>query len=265
MEKVSLFDTHAHYDHPLFEDGPAIVRNLYGEGTIKGVVIPAITYDSNFHRASFPVEEFPYVYFAAGLHPKYATNEPWWGAERRAEFEAFLEDPRTVAVKTGMDLAKIKLTDAQKEHQARFFKYFIGLANERKLPLVLHIRDAAKEATEVLRENPLQVEAVAHCYCYDLETAHEMMKVGVTRFGIGGKLTDEDMGHLRECVKELPLSAILVETDAPFVKPLGYTEKLNTSVTLMGIVRLIAELRGLGVEEVVAAVEKNARDFYRVS
>lgn len=236
-----LFDTHAHYDHPWFEDGAAVVRQLYQDGVINGVVIPAIRYESNYHREMFPAEEFPYVYFAPGLHPKHATNEVWWDATKRAEFEALLQDPRTVALKTGLDFAKEKLTDAQKEHQTRFFKYFIRLANERKLPLVLHVRDAAWEAIEMLRGNPIQVEAVVHCFCYDLAVAREMMQVGVTRFGIGGKLTKEDMGDLRLCVKELPMSAILLETDAPFVKPEGYEEKLNTSVTMMGTARLIAE------------------------
>lgn len=261
---MSLFDTHAHYDYPLFGDGPEVVRKLHQNGVLNGVVIPAIAYESNFSRERFPAAEFPYVYFAAGLHPKYATNEAWWDVEKRAEFEQLLEDPRTVAVKTGMDLAKVKLTEEQQAHQASFFKYLIGRANKKNLPLVLHVREAAAEALEILREHPLQVEAVVHCFSYDLEVARKMMDAGVTRFGIGGKLTLKDMAYLREAVKELPLSAILIETDAPFVKPEGYEEELNTSETMMGTVRLIAELKGIRAEEVVAAVENNAREFYRI-
>lgn len=263
--KYSLFDTHAHYDHPLFDgQGPQIVRRLFDENVVDGVVIPAITYDSNFNRNMFPEESFPDVYFAAGLHPKCATNEAWWSDNKKDAFAAVLSDPRTIAVKTGLDFSKKKLSDGQKEHQARFFKYMVGLANDKKLPLVLHVRDAALEAVGVLKDMGLKVEAVVHCYTYDEETAIEMMDAGVTRFGIGGMIMREGMEPLRECVKALPLSKILIETDAPFVRPAGFTGGLNTSESMMDVVKQIASLKVIPVEDVIKAVQENARSFYRL-
>lgn len=88
--KYCLFDTHAHYDHPLFEgNGPEIARHLFEEGTVDGIVIPAITYESNFNRDEFPEERFPRVFFAAGLHPKCAVNEAWWSEEKEQILNAF--------------------------------------------------------------------------------------------------------------------------------------------------------------------------------
>ena len=80
MKKVPLFDTHAHYDHPLFENkGPQIVRELFEKEIINGVVIPAISFESNYlGRERFPEQEFSYVYFAAGLHPKAAAIRRVW-------------------------------------------------------------------------------------------------------------------------------------------------------------------------------------------
>jgi len=260
-----LFDTHAHYDHAMFEGrGAEIVGKLFAENVINGVIIPAITFESNFDRELFPEERFPEIYFAAGLHPKCATNEARWDAKKRERFEAIVDDPRTVAIKTGLDFSKKKLTEGQKAHQIMFFREMIGLANEKQLPLVLHVRDAAPEAVQVLRETPMTVRAVAHCFTYDIGVAREMMSVGVTCFGIGGMLTREPMGALRDCVRELPLSAILLETDCPFVKPEGFGGNVNTSETLLGTAGLIAELKGTAVEEVIRAVQENARAFYGI-
>lgn len=262
-EKSCLFDTHAHYDHLLFGgNGPQIVRRLFENNVVDGIVIPAITYDSNFNREMFPVELFPNVFFAAGLHPKCATNESWWPDAKIEEFEKFLSDTRTVAIKTGLDFSKKKLSDGQKENQIRFFKYLIGRANDTGFSLVLHVRNAVAEVISVLREERLKVEAVIHCYTYDKETAQELMEAGITRFGIGGMLTRENMEPLRECVKDLPLSKILIETDAPFVKPVGYSAALNTSETMIDVVKLVSMLKQLSIEEVVNSVQANAHCFY---
>ena len=264
MEKRPLFDTHAHYDHPLFGGlGPEIVRSLHEKEILNGVVIPPIEYESNFHRYLFPEAEFPYVYFAAGLHPKCATNEPWWDKEKQEEFASLLEDPRTVAVKTGLDFFKTKLTEGQKAHQIRFFRFLIDQANRRELPLVLHIRNAAEEAIEVLKTVEIKVPAVVHCFSYDWDVARRLMEVGVTHFGIGGMLTRKEMAPLRECVKKLQISAILLETDAPFVRPEGFVGEVNTSETLMAVVEVIAKLKSLSFEEVIVSVQHNAVDFYR--
>ena len=81
--KEGYFDSHAHYDHELFNgNGPSVVQELFRSGLLCAAVIPAITYESNFNRHLFPAEQFPFIYYAPGLHPKYATNTrssyPFW-------------------------------------------------------------------------------------------------------------------------------------------------------------------------------------------
>ena len=268
MLTFPLFDTHAHYDHRLFRKegeliGPQVLRDLFERQIVNGVVIPAISYETNFHRDMFPADMFPRVFFAAGLHPKCAMNESRWTGAKHEEFAGLLKDPRTVAVKSGLDFSKKNMSDGYRRHQSSFFEYLIDQANEADLPLVLHVRDAEDEMLEVLRKKTLQVEAEVHCYTKDIETARALMDAGVTRFGIGGMLTRDGMEDLRACVKELPLSVLLIETDAPFVRPKGYEGAFNTSETMMGTVQLIAELKGLPVSRVVDSVETNAAEFFR--
>lgn len=262
----ALFDTHAHYDHPLFEGkGPQLLRELLTRQAVGGAVIPAIAFDSNGNRELFPPEDFPTVFFAPGLHPKYAVNEPLWDRDRREAFSRILEEPRSVAVKTGLDHSRTKLTEGQKEHELHFFRFMRDLAEEHGLPLVLHVRDAFPEAAAVLREKPLSTEAAVHCFTGGPREARELTEAGVTRFGIGGMLTRDGMDALRDCVRELPLQALLLETDAPFVRPKGFEGKVNTSETLPVVAELIAALKGLPAETVTAALQKNAEEFFRLS
>lgn len=266
MTGNSLFDTHAHYDHPLFEGlGPDILSKLLTERIINGCVIPAISYESNYNRDLFPYEQFPTVYFAAGLHPKSATNEKYWDKQQKMDFNRIVDDPRTVAVKTGLDYSKTRLTSAQKEHQERFFKYLIGVAKQKRLPLILHIRDAVNESIKILRENKAVVEAVIHCFVYDYDVAEMMMNAGVTRFGINSMIGKEGMDGLRSAVKQLPLEKLMIETDAPFIKPDGFVGSVNTSMNLMGTVEAISDIKQISLTNTIKILDKNARDFYKLS
>lgn len=257
------FDSHAHYDHALFDgQGAVLLQQLFDEGLLCGAVIPAISYDTNFHREMFPSERFPQVYYAPGLHPKYALNTPAWTKKERSAFMTLLEQPNTVAVKTGLDFHHPPYTAGQKRHEADFFRLFIRIANEKNLPLVLHIRDAAEETIEVLTETPLQVPAVAHCATFDADTTKRLMAAGITHFGIGGKVTQDAYTDLQEAVRWLPMEAILLETDAPFVKPKGWTESVNTSAALPQIAHIIADLKGLSPEEVAQRTKDNALAFF---
>lgn len=260
-----LFETHAHYDHALFEGhGPKILRELLDD-TIDGCVIPAISYESNFNRTMFPFEQFSNVFFAAGLHPKISINEPFWNRDRKRKFEEIVDDYRTVAVKTGLDFSKLKLTRAQKEHQVRFFKYLIDIANKKQLPLILHLRNSVYEAIKVLYDNPIRVEAVVHCFVYDYKAAEMLINAGVTRFGINSMIEREEMDELRAAVKKISMERLLVETDAPFIKPDGFAGNFNTSKSLIRTVEKISEIKQISIEDTVRELQNNAREFYGLS
>ena len=264
-EKRVLFDTHAHYDHRRFHgEGPKIVRELYDAGIINGVVIPAISYESNFNRLLFPEEEFPYVYFASGVHPRFSLSKAKWTDAKKQAFHKLLLDPRTVAVKSGLDLGDYSLSEDIKKSQRECLGYMMDLSVQFKLPLILHIRDAADEVIRFLKEKPSEVEIEVHCFTYDYRTAFKMMEVGITRFGIGGMLTRDGKDLLRDCVRRLPLSTILLETDAPFVKPKDFRGTVNTSEILWEIVQLIAELKGISTYTVADTVQKNAYEFFGI-
>ena len=187
-DKMRYIDSHIHLDHRRYEGlGREILRECVETSRIDRVVIPAIEWDSNRGmRDMFPDSEFgKYVFFAAGIHPKRINSDSTWTKEKKQQFEMWLADERTVAVKTGLDFSNTHLQDNQKEHQKEFMRMMIDYAagrianTERGLPVVFHVRDAAEEAVEVLRDHPAGTGAEIHCFTFDYDTACKFMDAGV--------------------------------------------------------------------------------------
>ena len=283
MDKnLKIIDDHIHLDHHMYGGkGQEIMRELIETGFIDKVVIPPISFESNFTaREMFSEIEFgEYVFFAAGVHPKliYNTSLPKWLAENRGKLEGLLSDARTVAIKTGLEFSKKHLQESQKEHERSFMRLFIDYANGangfkgRSLPLILHIRDASEEALEVLKECPVRVNTQIHCFTCDYNTARSFMDSGVEYFGIGGHITRSDADALRDSVAKLPISSLLLETDGPFkvpqgiefMKPVCFPDpKVSTSLCLPQIAGIIAGIKHVSVNKVIEQLYMNAREFF---
>lgn len=265
-KRLHYFESHCHPDHPLITEPHNYVNDALHAG-IEYLLVAPITYESNFASMElYPKDRFSKVLFAKGLHPKYAYNISFWNEKEIEEFKALVEsDDRIVAFKSGIDLCKKNLQAHQIERQFAFLQFFHDLAYTYKKPLVLHIREAAEEALEYLEKNPLLVPAEVHCFAYDSETMYRFIRAGVAYFGIGGMITRPENEALREAVAEMPLERILLESDSPFVKVWGDTEKINTSAkAIPAVAKAIAGIKGISVEKVVEQTYLNACEFFGV-
>ena len=121
------------------------------------------------------------------------------------------------------------------ERQYKWFRKQIELAISKKLPLILHVRNAHPEAIAVLSEYAEDLQSqnagVIHCFNGNLESAYRYIEMGFC-LGIGGLITDTKNQALRNVVEEIPLSKIVLETDAPYVTPEGAEEKRNSSLNI---------------------------------
>lgn len=262
---MRYFETHAHPDFALVENKKDYVLKSREAG-IEIIVDVAVSYESNqISTEMFPADEYPDVLFAKGLHPKNARNSAMWTKSQRESFEKeFLHDPRVVALKSGLDFCKKKITEQQNRRQYDFLKMFMNLAEDYNKPLVLHIREAAEEAIDFFKDNPIRVPAEIHCFAYDKSIMNRFIyDAGIRYFGIGGKVTYIENEELRESVREMPLEMILLESDAPFVKVEGETERINTSArAIPTVAKAIADLKGISEEEVAEVTYKNACRFF---
>ena len=105
------------------------------------------------------------------------------------------------------------------------------------------------------------LKGVIHCYSYSAEMAKEYVKMGYY-IGVGGVVTFKNARKLKETVREIPLTSIVLETDCPYLAPVPYRGKRNSSLYLPYVAEEIAALKQVSFEEVVSQTERNAQDLY---
>ena len=152
--------------------------------------------------------------------------------------------------------------------QKKAFEWQWKLAEELKLPVIIHSRDAAEDTLNMIRgfyetkRNTYDLQkAVMHCYSYSPEHAEEYLKMGLM-FGIGGVVTFKNAKKLKEVVDLLPLDKILLETDCPYMAPDPFRGKRNNSGYLTYVAEKIAEIKGVDVKTVYDRTWDNAEEFF---
>ncbi len=282
---VKLFESHAHYNRGDFSGSwRRLLELMHDVGRISHIIMPAVEYSTNMKmREMFDLPEFSYVRYAAGSHPKHLWKEAGeWTEQRWEEFRGLLRSEKTVAVgEIGLDYSYKGLTPDHVLMQKEMFGRFIEEANGAGLPLVLHVRnkktesgshfgDADIDAIQTLKTHRPRNGAVLHCIS-DISDINleEYKKVGVTHFGIGGRIT-YGWKNLIEAVKRMEEKMILTETDAPFLRVSGPSlmdkgaSLPNTSLSLYDIAERIGEIRGCSTEHILQVSYENGMRLFRI-
>lgn len=264
-----LIDTHAHLYLDRFKpDLDDVITRAHDAG-VEVIILPAIDVPS-IHAALALCDRYEGVYAMAALHPsetKQATD---------ADFEAVAElcdHPKVVAVgESGLDYYWDRSFDAQ---QHDFFRRHIRLAIEKDLPLILHLRDkkhedeAHHDLVEILRAErassatPDRLRGIFHCFSGPAWVAEAAASLQFL-VGLGGVLTFKNSG-LDTIVPDIPMSQIVLETDAPYLAPEPFRGKRNESAYVHHIAERLADLKGLSVEEVARVTTENARQLFGLS
>lgn len=253
-----IFDTHAHYDDKAFdEDREALLEGMpaAGIGRIVNVSSSLASCKTTLELA----ERYPHVYGAIGIHPSDTGELDECSFAKVAEQCAA---PKCVAVgEIGLDYYWEEPNPAiQKE----WFSRQLNLAREKKLPVIIHSRDAAKDTVDLLRGGRAEeIGGVIHCYSYSRETAREFLEMGFY-FGIGGVLTFKNGRKLKEAVEYLPLDRLVLETDCPYLSPEPKRGRRNSSLNLPFVADMLARLKGVSREEAERVTWENALSLYRM-
>ncbi len=252
-----LFDTHAHYDDPQFDpDRDAVLSGLAGQG-VGLVVNPGCTLASS-RRAVALAEQYPFVYAAVGVHPEECAD--WTPADVDA-LRALAAHPKVRAIgEIGLDYywPENPPPDFQKE----VLRAQMALAEELKLPVIIHDRDAHEDMMAIVREFP-GVTGVFHCYSGSLEDAKVLIKLG-WMLSFNGALTFRNARKAPEVAAWAPLDRLMVETDSPYLSPVPFRGKRNDSGRVRLVAEKLAQLKGLSVEEVERATTENGRRFFGI-
>lgn len=251
MENIKIIDSHTHYAHPKFDKTRSeILDNLPKHGIVT-VIETAIGYESNKKILEL-CEQYPYIYAAIGVHPSCVDDLT---EEKFEKLKLLLNHKKVVAIgETGLDYSQndnVQSIALQKKWLVRF----IELALEYQMPLVLHCRDAYDELLEIMSgynfgENP----GIIHCFSGDSRQARRFTDRGFL-LGVGGKIlkNKDNNQELKAVLKEVPIDKIVLETDAPYLKPDGVPGKYNTSLNLRFIAEELAKLKNVKPEEIYSA------------
>lgn len=250
-----IFDTHAHYDDKQFaEDRDQVLSSMQEQGV--GTIVDASATVDSWERVLELTRRYSFVYGMIGVHPDEVGD---LNEENFARMEQLLHEEKIVAVgEIGLDYYWDK---EQHEIQKEWFIRQLQLARKLNMPVNIHSREAAQDTMEIMKKYAADMKAIIHCYSYSKEMAEEYVKMGYL-LGIGGVVTFKNAKKLKEVVKAVPLSHIVLETDCPYLAPEPNRGKRNASSNLIYVAQTIAELKGTTTEEVIAVTEENARKFY---
>ena len=262
-------DTHCHLYAAEFDaDRDAVRQNAKTLGVEK-CVIPAVM-ASHFDEVRLLAHRHADAY-ALGIHPLYTPQaEDKDLATLDTHLHAHRDDPRLVALgEIGLDgfVPEINTPEAFAK-QTHFFEAQLQIAQRHQLPVILHVRRSADGLLKGLRQFPV-AGGIAHAFNGSLQQAKMFIEMGF-KLGFGGAMTYDRATKLRALAIELPLSALVLETDAPDIPPhwiyttaedreKGKAQGRNSPAELPRIASVLAELRGISLEELAAATSTNAR------
>ncbi len=252
---VKIIDTHTHlYATEFLSDIDEVIRRAEDEGVSK-FYFPAI--DSVENDAMFKLEaKFPEKCKAMmALHP--CSVKENYGDEL-GKIKQLLQQRKFAGIgETGLDFYR---DNSFKEQQYQSFHQHVEWALQYKLPIILHTRNAIEECIEVIKTYK-DLTGIFHCFGGSLQQAENIISKGFY-LGIGGVVTYKNSG-LAEVVKEIDLANIVLETDAPYLAPVPFRGKRNESSYLKYIVKKIAEIKNVTIEEVAERTTINAEKIFQ--
>lgn len=250
------YDTHCHLTSDAFnEDLDAVIDRMKAAGMAGAVTIGCEQADLPQLKALIQAHR-GFLWGAWGLHPEYPDHTD----PSVDEICEVAQGDGFVAVgETGLDFYWCQ--PPLEWQYARFITHIEAAKAVRK-PLIIHARDSEAQAVEVLQKHAAhQVGFVMHCYCGDLETAQRAVDAGGL-ISFTGNLTFKKNDELRRVAQALPLSALMIETDAPYMAPVPYRGKRCEPAMCVQVAQTIADLKGVTLEQALKQTSDNARRFF---
>ena len=250
-------DTHCHLHDEKLSDTDQVVKDylLSGVDIAINMACCALTSEKGKELA----EKYDSVYFGTGCHP---SDAHLFNDSEFERIEKLTSHPKCVAVgEIGLDYYW-KPFDKDKQYEV-FIKQ-IELADKCKLPISIHSRDATQDMLNILKENKSKLPngAVMHCFSGSVETAREILKMGIY-ISFAGPLTFKNANALLEVAKIVPMDMCLTETDCPYLAPHPLRGTVNGPKNVPIITAKLAELKGVSIEDMANAVKENTKRLFK--
>ncbi len=260
-----LTDTHCHLDFDWFDNDRAQVIDRARAVGLERLLNPGITIRSSHHAIKL-AEEYAEVYAAVGVHPNDGLS---WDHESISTLRDLASHPKVVAIgEIGLDYYRDR---TPKDVQKRIFLEQLDLAAELRLPVVVHCREAMGDMLEILsgwqatlnesQSTLSKYPGVLHSFSGNMAEG-EKIRISNFMLGLTGPITFQNAKALQDLVIRLPLSSILIETDAPFLTPHPYRGKRNEPGRVKLVAEKVAELHQEAYNTVTKITAANAAELF---
>ncbi|WMJ00782.1 TatD family hydrolase [Pseudomonas chlororaphis subsp. aurantiaca] len=252
---MELIDSHTHLDFPDFDaDRQTLLAASRALGVRRMVVLGV--YQRNWQRLWELVQSDADLYAAFGLHPVYLDeHQPADLIELGDWLTRLAGHPQLCAVgEIGLDYF---LEQLDRQRQQQLFEAQLQLAADFQLPALLHVRRSHAAVIATLKRFKLKRAGIIHAFAGSREEAREYIKLGF-KLGLGGAATWPQALRLRKVIADLPLDAVVLETDSPDMAPVMYPGQRNSPQHLPEICAALAEIMAVSPEQLAAASTTNA-------
>ncbi len=251
-------DTHCHLDAAEFGAQALDVARQAGQAGVSMIVIPAVD-RSDFGTVAELSAQAPNACYALGIHPIFVPNAQDEDLRvLRRSVEAALVDPRFVGIgEIGLDFfIPMLCTPEMREKQERFLREQLRIARDFALPVLMHVRRSQDQVLKNLRQIRPPC-GIAHAFNGSFQQARNFIDLGF-HLGFGGAMTFTRALQIRRLASELPLDAMVLETDAPDISPAWIHPARNSPAQLPAIGAALAQLRGIDEAAVRDTTWRNA-------
>ena len=255
-----LVDSHAHIQGKEYAgEVEAVIARARSAGVETIIAVGGAGDMSSNTEAIQLATIFPNVYATVGMHPHDAKDV---GADELDLLKNLAADSKVIAIgETGLDYY---YSHSPHDVQRRVFGQFIHMARQAQLPIIVHERDAAQDATELLRCGGAgELRGVIHCFTGNYESACAYLDLGFY-LSFTGIITFKNANALREVVSKIPLERILVETDSPYLTPVPHRGKRNEPAYARHVAETIANVKGISFEEIAQITTANVKQLFRI-
>lgn len=258
-DSIRFVDTHCHLDMTAYGEDLEEVLHRAAANNVHRIVTIGINIASSKEAVGL-AQRYRQLSATIGVHPHDVDRLE--DEDYRQLEKLFIDHSKHIVGfgEIGLDYVK---HHSPPEKQRTHFKRQLDLAHALKLPIVVHNREANEDTIKILQQaKPLEYGGIMHCFSGDMEFARKVMDLGML-ISIPGIVTFKNAATLQEVARLIPLKAMVLETDGPFLAPHPFRGKRNEPAYLYYTAQKIAELRGIDIEQVSRQTTANADNLLK--
>jgi len=254
-------DSHCHIEMSDFDsDRESMINRARDAGVELLVCVGNGEIQRDSHSAAIKLaEKYDFIYTTVGVHPHEARL---YSSDIEARLKTLASHPRVIGWgEVGLDY---HYNNSPRDTQRDVFRRQVRLARERRLPAIIHTREAEPDTLTILDEEwSSELPGVIHCFTGTRHFAERVVEMGFY-ISFSGVVTFKKSEDLRETARALPLDRILIETDSPFLAPIPYRGRRNEPAYVVETAKALAELRGTSTAEIGRETSDNFRRLFKL-